>query len=190
MSISREQEIYDISANLFRDRGYHATSMQDIADAVGLQKGSLYHYISSKEDLLARIAEEALTTFNDGIEGIYQRDLSPTEKLRRALEHHVVSVAERLDLMSVYLQESRALTSKQQTEMLEQRARYENLVQKILQDGIAAGEFREVDVKIVANALLGMCNWVYQWYRSDGRLSPQEIAAVFVDIVLKGLAKQ
>lgn len=184
---SRETEILDAAARLFKEKGFHATSMRDIADAVGMQKGSLYYHIASKEELLFRISHDAINAVIARLEAIAEAPLSPTEKLRQAIENHVLTLCERLDLLSVFLRESKTLTAEQQAQILERRKRYEELFESILEEGIAAGEFRAVDVPIVASGLLGMLNWMHQWYRPDGRLSPQQIAAIFVDLTLRGL---
>jgi AcrR family transcriptional regulator len=188
MAIStKEAEILDAAARLFKEKGFHATSMQDIANAVGLQKGSLYYHIASKEELLFRISHAAISAIIAHLEEITQAPLSPTEKLRQAIENHVVTLCDRIDLLSVFLKESRTLTAEQQAQILEQRKRYEELFAGILREGIAAGEFRPVDVPVVTVGLLGMLNWMHQWYRPEGRLSPQQIADIFIDLALRGL---
>ena len=186
-SREKETEILDAAARLFKEKGFHATSMRDIAEAVGMQKGSLYYHIASKEELLFRISHAAINAIIARLEEIAQAPLSPTEKLRQAIENHVLTLCDRLDLLSVFLKESKTLTAEQQAQILERRKRYEELFEGILEEGIAAGEFRAVDVPVVAAGLLGMLNWMHQWYRPDGRLSPQQIAAIFTDLALHGL---
>lgn len=191
MAVStKEAEILDAAARLFKEKGFHATSMQDIADAVGLQKGSLYYHIASKEELLFRISHTAISAIIARLEEIAQAPLSPTEKLRQAIENHVVTLCDRIDLLAVFLRESKILTAEQQAQILTQRKHYEKLFADILHEGIAAGEFRAVDVPIVTVALLGMLNWMHQWYQPDGRLSPQQIADIFIDLALRGLLTQ
>lgn len=184
---SKEAEILDAAARLFKEKGFHATSMRDIAAAVGMQKGSLYYHITSKEELLFRISHDAINAIIARLEEIAAAPLCPTEKLRQAIENHVLTLCDRLDLLSVFLKESKILTAEQQAQILERRKRYEELFEGILEEGIAAGEFRVVDVPVVAVGLLGMLNWMHQWYRPDGRLPPQQIAAIFTDFTLHGL---
>lgn len=187
MPSTKDNEIFYAAASLFKQKGFHATSMQDIADAVGMQKGSLYYHISSKEELLFRISHEAISTVTEQLEEIATAPLTPSEKLRAAVEIHVETLCKRLDLMSVFLKESNTLTAEQQAQILAHRRRYEELFRGILREGIGAGEFRPVDVGAVSNALLGMLNWMHHWYRPDGRLSPTEIAKVFSDFALHGI---
>lgn len=187
MPRTKDNEIFDAAASLFKRKGFHATSMQDIADAVGMQKGSLYYHIVSKEELLFRISYEAVSAIAEELQTIADAPLPPPEKLRAAIKNHVENLCERLDLMSVFLKESKTLTTEQQAQILTHRRRYEELFRGILREGIEAGDFRPVDVGAVADALLGMLNWMHQWYRPDGRLTPQQIAEVFADLALRGL---
>ena len=184
----RAEEVYTAALRLFREKGYHATSMQDIAEAVGLYKGSLYHYISGKEDLLVLVFQRAMGGLLDQVERIaLNASLSPSEQLRQVIALHVGAVAENLDALTVYLHEYRALTGPAFDRVAEQRERYATLVSDVVARGVHAGEFRAPDVGIATLGLIGMCNWVCQWYRPDGRLAPPQIAARFADLVLDGL---
>jgi AcrR family transcriptional regulator len=188
MPQTKNHEIFEAAASLFKQKGFHATSMQDIADAVGMQKGSLYYHISSKEELLFRISYQAISAITERLEKIATAPLTPSDKLRTAIVNHVEMLCDKLDLMSVFLKESKLLTAEQQARILAYRRRYEELFKDILREGIAAGDFRPVDVGVVTNALLGMLNWIYQWYQPDGRLTSEEIAEVFSDLALNGIS--
>lgn len=188
MPQSKDDEIFDAAASLFTEKGFHATSMRDIADAVGMQKGSLYYHISGKEELLFRISYAAISAITQQLEEIATAPLTPPEKLRAVIENHVETLCDRLDLMSVFLKESHTLTAEQQAQILTYRRRYEELLQGVLQQGIEAGEFRPMDVGAVTDGLLGMLNWMTYWYRPKGRLTPKEIAKVFADFALYGIA--
>jgi AcrR family transcriptional regulator len=186
----REDQLLQTATRLFREQGYHNTSMQDLADALGLQKGSLYYYIESKEELLRRLLERATSFLAIRIDEIYATDLPPAEKLRRALENHAVAMMEHLDLVSVYLQEYRNLPPKRLQEALAVRKHYEQVLMQILEDGIASGDFRPVDVKMAVFGLLGMVNWTHQWFSPEGPFPSQEVAAVLSDLALQGLVKR
>lgn len=190
MPPTKDNEIFDAAASLFKRKGFHATSMQEIADAVGMRKGSLYYHISSKEELLFRISFEAIHAITEQLEEIVAAPLSPSEKLRVAIENHVETLCDKLDLISVFLRESSTLTAEQQAQILAYRRRYEDLFKGILREGIEAGEFRTVDISTVTNALLGMLNWMHQWYRPDGRLKPKAIAEIFADLALHGILSE
>lgn len=161
--------------------------MRDIAEAVGLLKGSLYHHISSKQQLLLEILESGMRTGIEAIEGIARADLPSVDKLRLAITRHIQLIAGNLDHATVSIIEARGLKPEQRQRVLAQRDQFEGLFRQILQEGIDAGVFHPIDATLVTFALMGMHNWLIFWYREDGRLSPQEIAALFSDLVLNGL---
>jgi len=184
----RSEQVYAAALRLFREKGYHATSMQDIAAAVGLYKGSLYHYIGGKQDLLVRVFERAMSTLLADVEGIAaDTSLRPSAQLRLIVAAHVEAVSSNLDALTVYLHEWRALAGEAMVNVQAQRERYSLLVSEIVGRGVKLGEFDTPDVRLATFGILGMCNWVCQWYRPGGRLGPTEIAAHFADMVLDGL---
>ena len=128
--------------------------------------------IDGKEALLRRVLERAATLLESRVDEIYAADLSPGEKLGRALENHALTVMENLDLVSVYLQEYHSLSPQQLNQVLMARAHYERVLTQILKDGIASGDFRPVDIKMTLLGFLGMLNWTHQWFSPDGPLFP------------------
>ncbi|MBV9322178.1 MAG: TetR family transcriptional regulator [Chloroflexi bacterium] len=186
---AREDQVRAAALRLFREKGYHATSMRDIAAAVGINKGSLYSYIKSKEDLLVPVFEQAQGVLTSQIEQICaDASLSATERLQRAIHAHVTAVADNLDVLTVYLSEWRQLATESLATNRDQRARYAFLFHEILRDGIASGEFRPMDTRIVMLGMIGMCNYLFRWYRPDGRLSPDQVADALIDMVMQGVA--
>jgi AcrR family transcriptional regulator len=184
----RSEEVYAAALRLFNQKGYHATSMQDIAAAVGLYKGSLYHYIGGKEDLLVQVFERAMDGLLSRVERIVaDSSVAPSEQLRSVIEAHVEAVASNLDALTVYLHEFRALAGETLETVREQRERYRALVESVIARGVRCGEFGSVDVGIATLGVLGMCNWVAQWYRPGGRLQPRQIADHFAEMLLAGL---
>ena len=186
----RSEEVYRAALRLFREKGYHATSMQDIAAAVGLYKGSLYHYIGGKEDLLVQVFERAMGTLLADVERIVaDTSLGPSAQLRLIVQAHVACVSENLDALTVYLHEFRALAGESLAKVRAQRDRYAQLVAETVGRGVRLGEFETADVGITTLGLLGMCNWVCQWYQPGGRLGPAQIGGYFADLVLGGLVR-
>ncbi len=185
--MSKEAEIREAAMRIFREKGYHAASMQEIANAVGMQKGSLYYYISSKQELLFKIFEEAIGSMARELEAIYARPLSPREKLREAIAAHVRAISQRLDMLSIFLRETRVLSPGQEEVIDIHRLRYERLLQRIVSDGMKSGEFRALDPKLTTYALLGMTNWIYRWYNPSGRFASEQIADIFTDLIFNGL---
>jgi TetR/AcrR family transcriptional regulator, cholesterol catabolism regulator len=186
---AREDQVRAAALRLFKEKGYHATSMRDIAEAVGINKGSLYSYIKSKEDLLVPVFEQAQGVLLRQIEQISaDTTATPTERLKRAIHAHVTAVADNLDVLTVYLSEWRQLATESLATNRTQRERYAALFHQILRDGVAAGEFRPMDTRIVMLGMIGMCNYLFRWYRPDGRLTPDQVADTLIDLVMRGVS--
>jgi AcrR family transcriptional regulator len=187
-AVAREEQVRAAALRLFKEKGYHATSMRDIANAVGINKGSLYSYIKSKEDLLIPVFERAMGVLLVQIEQITaDPSLPPTERLKRAIHAHVTAVADNLDVLTVYLSEWRQLAAESLATNRAQRERYAALFHQILRDGVATGEFRPMDTRIVMLGMIGMCNYLFRWYRPDGRLTPDQVADELIEMVMQGV---
>ncbi len=186
----REEQILALAIDLFREKGYHGTSMQDIADAIGLRKGSLYHYVSSKEELLFTIFTRAVAALVEDISEIASTDEPARLRLRRAIKHHLRVVADNLSMLTIFFRELPALPPEKRREVLDGRDRYRGFFEAIITEGIARGEFCEVDPKMVTFAILGMCNGLYEWYSPQGRLSIDDIAESFTSLVLDGICRR
>lgn len=187
MSGSKLAEIIAAAVRLFQHQGYHATSMQDIADAVGLQKGSLYHYISSKEDLLICIVQDAVDTYIGRIEEIAASPLPPQEKMAAAMRQHLQGIATNMGSLTVFLREAHALTPDQRAVVRAGTNRYNSIFEEMHREGVRAGVFRDLNSKLVCRTLLGSCNWVYRWYRPDGQLSQDELTDFVVNLLFNGI---
>jgi TetR/AcrR family transcriptional regulator, cholesterol catabolism regulator len=188
VGVPRAEQVYAAALRLFREKGYHATSMQDIAAAVGLYKGSLYHYIGSKQDLLVQVFDRAMGELLVEVEGIAaDTSLAPSTQVRLIVLAHVEAVCGNLDALTVYLHEWRALAGDAFGTVRAQSERVTLLLSEIVGRGVKLGEFDTPDVAIATLGMLGMCNWLCHWYRPGGRLSPAEIAALFADLMLDGL---
>ena len=189
-SASRERDIVATAARLFKEKGYRATTLEDIAAAVGMLKGSLYYYIRSKEELLYLVVRDPIRQVYSELEAIVAADLPFTEKIARAITNHMTVFHRHYPHIAVYLHDYRHLMDKLEQNVIETPKQYQRLWDALLRQGIAAGEIRgDVDVTMAGYALLGMCNWSYRWYSPSGRLSPQEIAEVFTKIALQGLIR-
>ena len=180
-------DIIQAAAQIIREKGYHGTSMQDIADAVQLQKASLYHHVTSKQDILFTILEQALDMLISDMQAVVESDMNPEEKLRSAMLGYIGRLTEDADLATVLLLEHRSLEDKLRIQHNERRDRYEGLWRKIIQQGIQLGVFRPVDTTVVAFAILGVQNWMITWFNPEGRLSATELADYFSDLFLRGL---
>lgn len=190
MAGNKQSEIQEAAIRLFQQKGYHATSMQDIADAVGLQKGSLYHYISSKEDLLVAIIHDAIAQYNARLDEVRRMDLPVRERLELALRHHLKGIADNLGMLTIFLRESYAVNPDQQELLASESARYNQMFEELFSEGIATGEIRDLDPKLATRTMLGACNWFYRWYRPDGPLSMEQLSDFFVDLLFHGVAAE
>lgn len=184
----RRAEMARAAARLFSERGYHGTSMQHLADALGLQRGSLYAHIGSKQELLFDVVEEGADRFlARGSEAVAMR-APAAERLRRLLVGHIETAIEHLDSATVFLNEWRYLPADLRALVQSKRDTYENMVRRIISDGIAAGEFRtDTDVGFAARLVLSAGNWTYTWYRPEGDLGPKEIGERFTELLIRGL---
>jgi AcrR family transcriptional regulator len=180
-------EILFAAAQIFSQKGFHATSMQDIAEAVNLQKASLYYHVSSKQEILVDVLDRALDLLIANMEEVMNRPLPPDEMLRQAMRAYLVTILENRDLSSVLLLEHRSLNPEQRTRHVPRRDRFEKLWRDLIQRGQQEGNFCSSDPAMTARALLGALNWAITWYRLDGELSPEMIADQFTDMFLIGL---
>ena len=184
----RRAELVRAAARLFSERGYHGTSMQHLADALGLQRGSLYAHIGSKEDLLLDVVEEGAERFLERGAEAANEDAPAAQRLRDFLAGHIATVVEHLDAATVFLNEWRYLSPDLRGLVQEKRDAYEAMIRRIIEEGIATGEFRtDADTRIASLAVLSVGNWIYAWYRPEGELGPQEIGEMFADLMVKGL---
>lgn len=184
------EEILEAAAQIIRVKGFHATSMQDIARAVDLRKASLYYHVNSKQEILVDLLDQALDMLITRLEEVVAQNLPPDEKLRLAMRSYVENLAENLDLASVLLLEHRSLESKLKDSHIPQRDRYERYWQQILQDGIEAGIFEDHDSELSVKVVLGVANWTIMWFNPEGRLSATEIADFTANLLLNGFYKR
>jgi AcrR family transcriptional regulator len=185
----KHEELLAAAVRLFRQKGYHDTSMQDLAEAVGIQRGSLYHYIEAKEDLLWEIMERSIQRLLDAVEPIARSPAPAAEKLREAIAAHLRVAASSRDELTVLHVELKSLSPSRRARMLGLRDRYEGLFRRMVEEGVGRGEFRPADPKTVGLAILGACNWFTTWFQLDGPLSHQDFARAFADLFLQGLAR-
>jgi AcrR family transcriptional regulator len=180
-------EVLNIAAQVISQKGYHAASMQDIASAVGIKKASLYHHISSKQEILFVLLDQALELLTQRMQVALGLPLSPEQKLRQAISSYLETMLENRDLAAVLLLEYRSLEADQKSRHIPRRDQYEGLWKTLIQEGIDQGIFQHFDVGLEARSLLGVMNWTITWFRVDGKLTPRDIAQQIADLFLLGL---
>jgi AcrR family transcriptional regulator len=180
-------EILSAAAVIIGAKGYEATSMQDIASAVNLQKASLYHHFSSKQEILLALLDHALYLLTDRLEDVRAATLSPEEKLRHAMVAYLEIITAQQNLAAVLLLEYRSLDAEQRRQHILRRDHFEHLWRDLIREGKRAGVFQCEDPSLAGRAILGVLNWTVTWYRPDGPSSAEEIADQFTSLFLKGL---
>lgn len=187
-SKKREREIIDTAAEIFHRQGYADTSVQDVADAVGILKGSLYYYIDSKEDLLFQVLVEVHEDAKGIIDDVGALDAPPLEKLHEYVRRHIEYNTNNLSKIAVYYHDFGLLTADRRKEIVKQRSMYEDFVVSLI---VAAQERGEVDAtldpRIVANAVFGTVNWIYTWYRPGGPAGPEYLGRLYAELVVNGI---
>lgn len=175
--------------DLFGAQGFHGTSVQEIVDSAGVTKGAFYHHFASKEDVLRLIHDEFLDVQQEMVRDIVARYESPVEQLREIVRVSVLTVAEYRRHVAVFFQERRFLTGARAADVHGRRDALEEEIESVVRAGMASGHFTSsVSARVAVFGIVGMSAWVYQWFRPDGPLPPEQIADELAALVLSGLA--
>lgn len=184
----RRQELIDAAAKIFQDKGYEAASIQDVADALGILKGSVYYYIDSKEDLLFAAILEVHESALANIDKLRMLDEDPLTLIRLFIESHVKHVSANFVKATVFFHDFRSLDPARHEYIVKERDSYDLLLRDLIARGQREGVIcPDIDPKIATMAMLGMMNWTYQWYKVGGSMDPAEIGRQFADLALAGL---
>jgi len=183
------EDILEAAAQVFRQKGFHGASMADIAEAVNLQKASLYHHVSSKQEILLAILDRALELLLDRISAITVQDIPSDKKLQCMVREYLQILVENQDLAAVLLFEHRSLERKQHAHHVPNRDKFESLWRDVITEGVKAKLFNCDDPALAARALLGIMNWTMTWYHSDGPLTVEQVADQYSNLLLNGLLK-
>ena len=185
----RKQMIIDTAIKIFHHKGYRTATLDDVAHELGLTRPAIYHYFLSKEDLLSQIYLQALESFFDTIYEITNMDLTPPEKLKLFVHRHLNTVViENIAMFTVFFSEENQLAKKDFLKIREEKRKFTKVIEDIIATGIEQGYFRQVDPKLQANAIIGMCNWLYRWYKpGKSSTKPEEIVEQFTSLLENGL---
>ena len=184
----RIQKIIDTAAEIFHKKGYRATTLDDVSKELGITKAAIYHYVSSKEQILSRIYIEALENIFKNTYEIAGKDLPPDARLKLIIRNHVKSIIiDSISMFSVFFTEENQLPTQEVAKIKKEKNKYNKIVEDIIKEGISQGIFKNVDAKLQAFAITGMCNWVYKWYKpGDSYFTPDQIADHFVSLLETG----
>lgn len=183
------QALLTTAAELFARKGYRATTLDDIASELGLKKASLYHYIDSKDDLLAAIYTEIFDRIEAAVAPLASLPLPVDERLRRMIHAHLAVVSAELPSLSVVFSEESELPEELQRRIRRRKRSHDALFEAVIADGQRDGVFRPGPARLKVVALLGMCNWIYKWLRPEAAdpATVEEIAAEFALIMESGI---
>jgi AcrR family transcriptional regulator len=183
-------QILRAAADLFRERGYPASTVDLIATRLGMSKASLYTHFRAKEEMLAAISRETIEAFTRDLSLVLASRLPAEDKLRRVIRQHVQFVIANRSFLTVFFGEEANLPARFARALAAQKDRYDQGVERIVQQGIRSGVFRDVPARLVVFGLLGMMNWVHKWYNPAGRWGAEEISAAFLSLIEGGLLRR
>ena len=188
-SLQKTKEIHRVIARLFAYRGYHSTSMREIARELGMNQSSLYHYFSSKEDILFKLMNDAIDDVFVTLEDIYAADLLPEDKLKRVLDSYIRSYAGDQERLILLVNEMNSLNDKYRHILVEKQRRYVQLIKSILNELVGESKMKKIDPTVAIFAFFGMVHYTIKWYHKDGPITLDELAKLFVEIFTKGILK-
>jgi len=187
---TRLEEVLHSAANIFFAKGFHATSIEDVARDVGMLKGSLYYYIKSKEDLLFRLLMAGIEDGDAFIARQIDPGGDPLEQLESAIRAQIDYIIQNRVPFGLFLHEFDSLSGKRQHKLISVMARYNSRFVDLVRRGQEQGAVVEGEPWIIVNGILGMCNWLYRWYDPDHETDADRIKNIFVRIILDGIRKK
>lgn len=179
-------EILTAAAELFRARGYRATTLADLATSLGMSKATVYGHFRSKDDLLAAIFDRTMTLVEEGLAAIRAGGGSPADQLREVIRYHVRTVVAERAFLTVFFSEEANLPARLQKHIVRRKARYDRAIEAIVRRGLRAGAIRAPEPRLLVLAVLGMSNWVYRWYHPHRAWDADRIADAFIALVERG----
>jgi AcrR family transcriptional regulator len=188
-SEGRAAEVYRTAAEIILQKGYDATSVSDIAQAVGITKAGLYHYIHGKTQLLFDIMQYGLNELDREVVLPARKIADAESRLRFMISMHARIVTRGHGAVTILVDEARALTPAQNRKIVRRKREYLDFLRATLREMKSQRKLRDINVTVAAFSLLGMINWLSRWYQADGPLNEQEIAEEIVDIAVNGLIR-
>jgi len=186
-NLQKTEEIYRVIARLFAYRGYHSTSMREIARELGMNQSSLYHYFTSKQDILFTLMNDAIDDVLAILQEISSTDLLPEDRLNRVLGFYTQYYAGDQDRLILLINEMNSLNEEYRSILVGKQRQYVQLIKSILEELAAQGKIKQIDPVIAAFAFFGMVHYTIKWYHKDGPVSLDQLANAFVEIFTKGV---
>lgn len=189
-NLSRKEQVIRKAAELFRQKGYAASSMRDLAQMLGIEAASLYSHIKSKEEILRTLCFDMAAEFRASLVEVEQQDVTASEKLRRGIIGHIQVMARDLTASAVFMNEHRHLSQPYLRDFLLLRINYINRFKRIIEAGMQSGEFKDtIDKKLAVMTLFSSLNWMPMWYDPVGTIEPIELGRQLADMLVNGLKK-
>ena len=186
---SRKHHIQHVATNLFKTKGYKATTMRQMAREVGIEAASIYNHVGSKEEILQQICFGMSEQFFNGIEPLLKENISAEKKLWLAIQNHIEVLSADINAAAVFLNDWRHLSEPHLTSFKKLRTRYENLFRKILREGMDKKVFKRDDETFLVLMIFSSLNWIHNWYNPKGKMKANEIASSLTDLILNGIKK-
>ncbi|GCC53039.1 TetR/AcrR family transcriptional regulator [Chryseotalea sanaruensis] len=188
-SSSRKAQVIRVAAELFREKGYVASSMRDLAQKLGIEAASLYSHIKSKEEILHILCFDMAEDFMVSLNQVEkQQNLTASQRLQQGIIGHIQVMARDLTASAVFMNEHRHLSQPFLRDFLLLRINYINRFKKMIEDGVADGEFKkEIDKKLAVMTLFSSLNWMPQWYNPDSVIDPESLGKQLADMLVNGL---
>lgn len=189
-NLSRKEQVIRKAAELFREKGYAASSMRDLAQKLGIEAASLYSHIKSKEEILQNLCFDMAGEFIKSLNAVESKSMSASEKLTEGIIGHIQVMAKDLIASAVFMNEHRHLSQPFLREFLLLRINYINRFKNIIQQGVEQGEFKSsIDRKLAVMTLFSSLNWMPLWYDPNSAIDPTELGKQLADMLVNGLKK-
>ncbi len=189
VTMTRKDEIIRISAKMFAAKGYHATTLDEIARELGVTKPALYYHISNKEEILREIIGRIMEPMEE-VAKVGRSNLPPKERIRRMIRMLVEFGAERKETTLIAFEQVNILPQRSRDALRRREKDVERVLQQTLKEGVEQGCFVVDDIKMASFTILAVSNWVYRWYRPDGYLTLTQIADQFIYLLENGYMKK
>ena len=189
-NLSRKEQVIRSAAELFREKGYAASSMRDLAQKLGIEAASLYSHIKSKEEILQHLCFDMAGEFRKSLAEVEKKEVTASEKLKLGIIGHIQVMAKDLTASAVFMNEHRHLSQPYLRDFLLLRINYINRFKSIIEEGARQGEFKDsIDKKLAVMTLFSSLNWMPMWYDPSSKIVPQDLGQQLADMLVNGLKK-
>jgi len=184
-----QDEIISAAAILFAEKGFRAITINDVAASLGYTKSVVYYYFKSKNELLWQIFMRMHEKYQATLSDIIAKDLPPVATLREIIYQHALHVMKWREWSTIYFRDESELLPEQRVLTTKRKREYDNIIEAVYEKGVASGDFKDIPVHIAVSGFMGMCNWLHTWFNDQGKLSAEDIAEYYCDLLAGGYLK-